>query len=399
MKAIFKVFPLLGISLMLFSCAQGNQTSPGYDGREYDISVNKDKSLIAKSVKEGNYYNLTISGSGAAIDYTRKEEVPWNPIVKKIQNVDIEEGIENIGDYFFYSLPISHIFLPSTVMTVGDHSFSANTIIYTYGGPLSNVENVYYYSENKPTSKGNYFHFVDGEIEIWHVNPSFLFVGNSFTYKQGDVNNPSVPLYFKAIANSFGENVTVDWVVKGSHTLTGFADKNDEMGAILDAKLKENEYDFVILQEQSTTPLNSNADQFINAVKTIKEKVDNTQDNCEVVLYSTWGYPDKASSYGGSVASMEQRLTAAYEKAAKEANCRIHYIGKAFTYAYEHVDQTKYSIFADDNRHQSALGAYLSAACHIRSFFHLTVSGTTEYCDLNENGCKAMLGVADTVIN
>ena len=399
MKHLFKLFPLVGISLLLLSCSSGSGSqNTGYDGREFDISVSQDKRLVAKSVKEGNYYNLTITGSGAAVDYTSRTAVPWNPIIKKIQNVTIEEGITNIGDYFFYSLPLEYYILPSTVNSIGDHSFAETSIIYTYGGQLDNKDNVYYYSETKPTSQGQYFHIVDGEIEIWHVNPSFLFVGNSFTYKQGDLEHPSVPLYFKAIAENLGEYVEIDWAVKGSHTLTGFADVKDEMGAILDAKLKANQYDYVLLQEQSTTPINS-YDKFETAVKDIKEKVVSTQKNCEVILYSTWGYPDKAATYGGSVASMEQQLTTAYEKAAKAAGCKVHYVGKAFTYAYEHVDQTKYSIFADDNRHQSALGAYLSAACHVRSFFHHNVSETTEYCDLNENGCKALLGVADTVIN
>ena len=185
---LFKLFPLVGISLLLLSCSSrsGSQNT-GYDGREFDISVNQDKRLVAKSVKEGNYYNLTITGSGAAVDYTSRTAVPWNPIIKKIQNVTIEEGITNIGDYFFYSLPLEYYILPSTVNSIGDHSFAETSIIYTYGGQLDNKDNVYYYSETKPTSQGQYFHIVEGEIEIWHVNPSFLFVGNSFTYKQGDL--------------------------------------------------------------------------------------------------------------------------------------------------------------------------------------------------------------------
>ena len=96
---------------------------------------------------------------------------------------------------------------------------------------------------------------------------------------------------------------------------------------------------------------------------------------------------------------MEQMLRTAYENAAKANNCTVHYVGKAFTYAYENINQTTYSIYAEDNRHQSALGAYLSAACHFKSIFKRSVSDCQEYCGLNEDGCKAMLGVADTVIN
>ena len=94
-------------SSMIFSicaCGQGNSGKQTYDGREFDISLNNDGSLICKSIKEGTNYSLTITGSGASKDYEKKELVPWNPIVKKVNKVSINEGITNIGDYFFNSL-------------------------------------------------------------------------------------------------------------------------------------------------------------------------------------------------------------------------------------------------------------------------------------------------------
>ena len=67
--------------------------------------------------------------------------------------------------------------------------------------------------------------------------------------------------------------------------------------------------------------------------------------------------------------------------------------------AFKVAKSEKIPMYIPDNNHPSTEGAYLSAACHVRSFFHHDVSGVTEYCDLNDNGCKAMLGVADTIIN
>ena len=57
------------------------------------------------------------------------------------------------------------------------------------------------------------------------------------------------------------------------------------------------------------------------------------------------------------------------------------------------------SIYADDNRHQNGLGAYLSAASHVRSIFRVPVSGCTYYFDeAQKNECKSLLGIADKVI-
>ena len=85
-----KLVYLLSVMACVFSLAgcnnkesNNNQT---YDGRVFDISVNQDKSLTATSTKSNNYYQLEISGSGKAVDYNKKESVPWNPIIKKINS-------------------------------------------------------------------------------------------------------------------------------------------------------------------------------------------------------------------------------------------------------------------------------------------------------------------------
>ena len=397
-------------SSVIFSicaCGQGNSGKQTYDGREFDISLNNDGSLICKSIKEGTNYSLTITGSGASKDYEKKELVPWNPIVKKVNKVSINEGITNIGDYFFNSLTLDYYLLPKTVTKVGDHSFNKSAKIYTFGGEITNVDNeVYYYSETKPTTKGKYFYLEDGEIVVWPDIPttpvSFLFIGNSFTYKgdYGTTANPEVPAYFKKMADNLEIPVTVDYVVQGSHTLTKFADPTDEFGKVVEQKLTTNQYDYVILQEQSTTPIN-NYSTFLTAVKKIKTRIGQTQSKAQTVLYETWGTPYNTSndptSYGKTPGEMEAKLRTAYTNAGEEAGCKVNYIGKAFTYAYEteHIDIYN----ADDHRHQNGLGAYLSAACHIRSFFNAKMSHVTDYCDLDETKCKTLLSVADISIN
>ena len=390
--ALLSVFLVVG-------CNKQSQENQTYDNRVFDISYNQDKSLTATSKKVDNYYELTISGQGKAIDYTKKEEVPWNPIIKKIKNVTIEEGIYNIGDYYFFSLPLEYFILPSTVETVGDNSFNGASIIYTFGGLLNNITNkVYYYSETKPSSTGNYFYMEDGVPHPWILKTlSFLFIGNSFTYRgnnTSDTTNPEVPGDFKKIANNLNIDVNIDSVCKGSHSLTKFANPSDEMGAIVESKLTTNKYDYVILQEQSTTPIN-NYNTFLTAVKKLKTRIDQTQTNCQTILYETWGSPTaiEGTSYA-TVGAMEEALRTAYTNAGLEAGCKVNYIGQAFTYTYE---QLHINVYADDNRHQNGLGAYLSAACHVRSIFKVNVSKCTDYCGNNETECKALLGVADTI--
>jgi len=388
-----KTISLLSSCMLLYGChSGGGQPSTTYDGRQFDISAAQDGSLIATSTKQGNYYDLTITGVGEARSYERKEQVPWYPIVKKITKVTIREGITNIGDYYFYSLPMKYFLLPSTITRVEAHSFNGDSILYTYGSELPNVENVYYYSESKPAEPGNYFYLdADQNPHIWKA-ASVLFVGNSFTYYQGSEEDPAVPRYFKAIAENLNQEVNVDFVVRESHTLTKFASENDPYGKIVDEKLKSNFYDYVILQEQSTSPI-QNYNSFLTAVTSLKTKIDAHQENCQTILYETWGSPTAIQNTGYlSVGDMEKDLRSAYERAGDEVGCSVHYVGKAFTYVYENSD---IDIYADDRRHQNNYGAYLSAAIHVRGLFGFNVSNCTDYAGLSESQCKALLSVAD----
>lgn len=380
------------------SCSNNQGERQSYDGRTYDISVAQDRSVIATSKLENNYYSITITGGGDALTYTKKELVPWNPIAKRVNKVTIENGIFNIGDYYFYSINLDYIILPESVGQVEDHSFGVNTIIYTYGSILSSTipNKVYYYRESKPATPGNYFYMEDGIPHPYIYNtPSFLFIGNSFTYKQGDESNPSVPLYFQKIASNLGISTTIDFVVRGSYTLTKYANPNDELGAIVESKLTTKKYDYVILQEQSTTPIN-NYNTFLAAATKLKTRIDQTQTNCQTILYETWGSPTgiQGTSFK-TVGEMEMALRTAYTNAGQETGCKVNYIGKAFTYAFETLN---FNVFSEDDRHQSALGAYLSAACHVRSIFNIKVANCTEYCGLDQTGCKTLLGAADYII-
>lgn len=391
MKKCFVPFLMSLLSVFIISCSNNDKPVQTYDGRVFDISEKQDKSLTVTSNKVEYNYTLTISGSGSGVDYKKKEEAPWNPICKKVKSVTINEGITHIGDYYFYSINQEYYVLPSTVTSVGDHTFNPDSIIYTYGGELNNIANVYYYSETKPSQTGKYFYMLDGVPHVWAVT-SFLFIGNSFTYYPTGEATPAVPNYFQKIAENLNQEVNIDYVVKGSHTLTKFANTSDEMGSIVEQKLTTNKYDYVILQEQSTTPIN-NYNAFLTAVQKLKKRIDETQEKCKTVLYETWGSPTaiKGTTYA-TVGEMEAALREAYKNVGKECECQVDYVGKAFTYAYETLN---INIYYSDDRHQNNFGAYLSAAVHVKSIFNLKVTLCTEYCGLDETTCKALLDVAD----
>lgn len=395
---------LFGIIICISSCGNKEEKKTGYDGSEFDISSRQDNSLKAKLTKIDNNYKLTIKGSGNAIDYSRKENVPWNAVSKKISEVEIEEGIENIGNYFFYATTISSFIIPSTCTRAEEFSFPADAKIYSYGDNLDLVSTnpVYYYSYDKPTeNSSSYWHMFNGIPLVWDKY-KILFIGNSFTYYPNppyNAENPGVPNIFKELAESMKLDVEVDYVTKGAWTLKKFADASDECGAIVDSKLRaSDDYDFVLLQEQSTTPVN-NYNSFNQGVKSLVKKISETQKNCEVILYSTWGFPSEVNPSGNftSVGVMEGLIREAYEKCASELDLRVSYVGKAFTDVYDnHKD---INLYWTDSKHQAYTGAYLSACVHLETLLNVNVTYATYTGSLSSDVAAVLREVAHKTVS
>jgi hypothetical protein len=394
------------MALVMSSCqSTGGSSNSGYDGREFDISINQDKSLKAKITKTGINYEITISGEGTAISYERKESVPWNAISKRVTKVTIEEGIENIGDYFFYSIPLNQYIIPSSVTLIEENSFNEEARVYSYstGGVSINCDNdVYLYSASKPSSSGKYWRMVGANPTIWEKY-KFLFIGNSFTYHPYPMfndSNPGVCSIFSSLADDLNLDVEVDYVTKGSHSLKKFANASDEKGAIVDEKLRaSSDYDFVILQEHSTTPVND-YNSFNEGVSGLVSKINQTQDNCQVYLYATWGFPSVVSSNGAftSVEAMEGLIRNAYVRCASENKVKVSHVGEAFTYVYKNHEQIDlYS--STDNKHQSYAGAYLSAAVHLSTILKVDVREATFRGELSQQNADLLLNVAYDLTN
>ena len=403
-KKILNTTLLLVMALVMSSCQQQQGSSSGYDGREFDISVDQDKSVTAKIKKTGINYEITISGEGVGLSYDTKEEVPWNAIIKRINKVTIEEGIENIGSYYFYAATLTEYFVPSSVTFIEENSFNESAKIYSYrtsGLNASCVNDVYLFSATKPSESGVYWRMVGNNPTVWEKY-KFLFIGNSFTYyptSEFSESNPGVCSIFNSLATNLNLDVEVDFVTKGSHTLKKYASATDEKGAIVDQKLRAaSDYDFVILQEQSTTPVND-YNSFNTAVGSLISKIEETQKNCKVYLYATWGFPSAITTNGiySSVEEMEGMIRNAYTRCANENEINVTYVGEAFTYVYNRYNQI--NLYSNDNKHQSYAGAYLSAAVHLSSMLKVDVREATFKGSLTQQNAELLLNVAYDLTN
>lgn len=406
-KKIILSILLLFTILLTTSCEEQNSYNNSYDGKVFDISTSQNKQLNAKIKKIGTDYELTITGTGNARDYTKKEEVPWNSIAKKINKVEIENGIRNIGDYYFNAIPLTTYYIPESIEEIAENSFNPQAVIYSYRTQdiVANCQNkVYTYSDTKPEQNKIKWRMVGETPLVWDTH-KILFIGNSFTFYPIGSNlysesKPAIPTITNELAKSLNIDLTIHHVVKGSYTLKKFADEKDDKGKIVDEYLKANDdYDFVILQEQSTTPAND-YNSFNQAVQKLTKKINETQKNAQIILYATWGFPSAITDKGvyKTVGEMELKIRNAYEQCATENELKISYVGKAFTYVYENYTDIK--LYGGDSKHQSVAGAYLSASIHLATMLNVDVRAACYIGTLDENTATTLRDVAyDTVFN
>lgn len=390
-----KFLPLIifiGLSGILTSCNQ--ETNTGFDGKSYDISSGQDNSLLAQLDKVSGGYKITLSGTGVSEDFSEENKVPWYSILPKIKEVEIKDGVSGLGDNIFSNIDLTYYYLPASLTSISETSFKEGETLYSYADSVSNSDNfdIYYYSETMPTSKDKkYWHLVNNSPIAWiieHMNA--LFVGNSFTYYN------DMPKIAESIAKDLGYDLTCDSVTVGSHTLEQYADVTDEYGKILDDKLNSSTvYNFVILQEQSTRSY-AHFDSFEKGVSSLVSKIHSTQERAEISLYATWGFEEEANAKQWTIPQMEDEICAKYEEVGKKYNLPIHYVGEAFSQVYE--NHKEINLYADDNKHPSYEGSYLSALVHIGTMFNCDVTSTAFNGELSEETANTLKAVASDVI-
>lgn len=372
-------------------------------GEDWNIAADSSSSVSAKLVKSGDGYTLRISGKGAMKDFTTEKDVPWQDKANEITSVLIGNEVETIGANAFAGLSVESIVVPESISRVGANAVGEKGALFVYNEEIeyvdSELKNIYVYSEDMPASadrywqsdksKGdifetqeelaaadkNYWHFSeDGTEEKWN-KIKILFIGNSFTYRNGVLEYSSgVPGVFDCAAEDLGYYVETYSITGPGWELSKHATATDTCGKQVEKLLNaKNDFDYVVLQEQSTKPY-KNYDGFLSGVKEMQKKIEKTQDHAQIYLYETWGSPYSANEDKTTVPEMELKLLKSYNDAAKECGLKVSYVGRAFTYIYENYSSVY--LWDTDNRHQGYKGAYLSGLTHVGTILGADVRNT-----------------------
>ena len=186
-----------------------------------------------------------------------------------------------------------------------------------------------------------------------------LFIGNSYTFFN------DMPNLLEALAKENGKELYVDSVTKGGRRLYENLKEGDENGEKIKSLIKENDYDALILQEQSFLAI-VDYESFLGGIRDLVALVKAKRN----ILYATWGRKtgsEKLTELGLTSEEMTNKLTEAYISAAKSVGAEISHVGKTFLKISKELPNL--DIYKPDLSHPSYLGSVVAAICHYRTLF------------------------------
>ena len=161
-----------------------------------------------------------------------------------------------------------------------------------------------------------------------------------------------------------------------------YADDYDDYGKIVDYKLNNNNYDYVIIQEQSLRPA-INPELYYESVRKLKKKIDNAK--ATTIIFQTWARKKESKDlikYNLTYDSMKEKLFTSFKTIAKELDIQISPVGEVFDHIYTNYNLELYD---EDCTHPSLLGSYVSALTHF-SIISKKIPNNTKY--LYENNLE-----------
>ncbi len=199
-----------------------------------------------------------------------------------------------------------------------------------------------------------------------------LFLGNSYT----NVNN--LPVLFANLAQAAGHVVMTDKNTPGGNTLGAPQSSGSphRSNAVSLAKIAANDWDVVVLQEQSYLPtIPYTRDQFMRpGAQSLANSIAANDPTIRVMLFSTWGRRDGGSfCYGANCESyadfdaMQDALSAAYGDVAASIGAEVAMVGEAWRRA--RALDPALVLHSADGSHPSLSGSYLAACVFYACIF------------------------------
>ena len=172
-----------------------------------------------------------------------------------------------------------------------------------------------------------------------------LMLGNSYTFYNDMPDMLADILNCEVVAHT-----------RGGARLAEQLNPNTRMGTKTQKALKDEKWDYVVLQEMSNGPITSKQ-SFLRSVSALCEQI--RQNGAVPVLYATWAYKKDGAqmvTMEYSYNQMYQMMYNAYHEAAEQNQALVADVGKAFYELSDTID-----LYISDGSHPTERGSQIAA--------------------------------------
>lgn len=195
------------------------------------------------------------------------------------------------------------------------------------------------------------------ETSIESKTENILFIGNSYTYRNGGVD------YHLQKLTSGMEDINASYITRAAqgkfHLYSHWEDEKTL------AKLEQKKWDKVILQEYSSGPVTEPKD-FFKFGKKWNNKLRAINPSAKLFLYATWGYK--------GTKTMVDSLNTQYQKLATQIRATKVPVGMLWKSLMNEVN-----LFDADGAHPNRKGTFLNACLFYEYIFEKDVTKTTHF--------------------
>ena len=221
-----------------------------------------------------------------------------------------------------------------------------------------------------------------------------LFIGNSYIYSN------DIPGMLKGLVEAGGDTIIYD-----AHTPGGFSFDDHYNNTQTIAKIQSNQWDVVILQEQSQKP-GFSASSFATWVFPYAEILDSIirkNNSCsETMFYMTWGrkngdasscavYPPMCTYLG-----MQKGIHDNYLQMTQDLKAVVAPVGVAWKEIRDSLPSI--DLYSPDESHPSVAGSYLAACVFYASIYHRNPDGNSYISSLSAADAQRLQYYAGKVV-
>jgi len=221
-----------------------------------------------------------------------------------------------------------------------------------------------------------------------------LFLGNSYT----SVND--LPLMVANVANSVGDTLIYDSNTPGGCTLQQHSTNSTSL-----AKIASDNWDFVVLQEQSQLPSFpiSQVESEVFPYAEILDGIINNHNPCtETVFYMTWGRKNGDSQNCASwppvctYSGMDSLLNLRYRMMADSNDAILSPVGEVWKYIRTNFPSIE--LYQSDESHPSIAGSYAAACSFYTALFRKDPTSITYNSTLSSDVAENIRTAAKLVV-